>query len=325
MNKKINLTIIVPVYNTEKYLNECIESIIASYETGIEVLIINDGSTDNSGHICEEFAKKYNYIKVFHRKNGGLSAARNTGINLANGKYIWFVDSDDYIEIDSVKSILKKVEEDKDIIISNYRNVRPNGESFCLNEFIEDYDLSTVPYKYVEDLGNVSYAAPRFIVKRSLVLGNKVFFKEGIYHEDEDWTPRILCEAKTFTTIIPVIYNYRIGNPNSIIGMLNYKKVLDKIIISKDIYDRILYNNYSEGMNNFLKTRIVNNYTAALNEYVLYKGNERKIIKEKLKQNKYLLDNIKTKKAIMVRTMLNFGGILVTSKLLNIRNMLINN
>lgn len=322
MNNNIRLSIIVPVYNVEKYLSECIQSIILAYREGIEIILIDDGSTDNSGEICDKYSEEYQYITVKHRNNGGLSAARNTGIKLAKGKYIWFVDSDDYIENDSIEIILKKIIEDKDIIICNYRKILPDGNSIFYQGFKENDDLSIKPYKYVEHLGNVSYAAVRFITKRELIIDKDIFFKEGIYHEDEEWTPRVLSEAKSFTIIMPPVYNYRIGNPKSITGMLNAKKVVDKIIISKSIYDRVKHNNYSEDIKNFLRTRIAHNYIAALNECAMYTNEEREYLTSELKENEYLLDGINGKKTSMVRIFLKLVGVANTSKLLNIRTTL---
>ncbi len=89
------ISIIVPVYNVEKYLKECIESILSQTYKNIEIILIDDGSTDNSGKICDEYLKKDSRVKVIHKENGGLSDARNTGIEIASGKYIGFVDSDD--------------------------------------------------------------------------------------------------------------------------------------------------------------------------------------------------------------------------------------
>lgn len=319
MNSNIKLSIIVPVYNVEKYLDECIQSIIFAYRDGIEVILVDDGSKDNSGEICDKYSKEYEYISVKHRENGGLSAARNTGLRLARGEYIWFIDSDDYIENDSIEVILNKIKEDKDIIIGNYKKVSPDGDISFYQGFKKEDDLTIKPYKYVENLGNVSYAAVRFIAKRELIINNDIFFTEGIYHEDEDWTPRILCSAKSFTTIMNPLYNYRVGNPESITGMLNSKKVLDKIIISKCIYDRIRNNNYSQDIKSFLRTRIAHNYIAALNECAMYKGIARKDLIAELKANKYLLEGIKSKKASMVRVALKIIGVSQTSKLLNMR------
>lgn len=107
MNEKIS--IIVAIYNVEQYLTECINSIINQTYTNLEIILVNDGSTDKSGQICDEFLKKDSRIKVIHKKNGGLSDARNTGLDLASGDYIGFVDGDDSIEIDMYEILLKNI------------------------------------------------------------------------------------------------------------------------------------------------------------------------------------------------------------------------
>lgn len=319
MEKEIKLSIVVPVYNVENYLNECIESIIEAYIDGVEVILIDDGSTDRSSMICDKYTEEYNYITVKHKKNGGLSSARNAGINMAKGKYIWFIDSDDYINSDSIELVIKAIEEDKDMIFINYQRVYPDKSIYFYQGFKETDNLNIEPYKYLRALGNISYAAQKFIVKRSLILNNKIFFTEGLYHEDEDWTPRVVCAAKSFTRIMPAIYNYRVGNPTSITGMLNPKKVYDKIIVSENIYNRIKNNKYTVSINEYLMERIAHNYIAALNETAMYNGEERKDLIKHLKEKKYLLNNIKSKKALMVRSSLNIIGVGNTALLLNIR------
>ena len=94
------ISVIVPVYNVEEYLDRCIESIVNQTYKNLEILLIDDGSTDNSYNICDKWAKKDNRIKVVHKENGGVSSARNVGLDVATGDYIGFVDSDDYISID---------------------------------------------------------------------------------------------------------------------------------------------------------------------------------------------------------------------------------
>ncbi len=100
------VSVIIPVYNAEKYLRECLDSVLTQTFEGFELLLINDGSTDNSGSICEEYAKSDSRVVVFHKKNNGVSAARNTGIDKSNGKFIVFVDSDDYVENATYKQLL---------------------------------------------------------------------------------------------------------------------------------------------------------------------------------------------------------------------------
>lgn len=319
MNNNIKLSIIVPVYNVEEYLKQCIESIIDAYRDGIEVILVDDGSKDKSDEICDFFSNKYNYIKVVHKSNGGLSSARNTGINLANGEFIWFVDSDDYIDKKSIDFILDAIKKDTDMIFINYTKFYSNGVSEVYQTFRECDNLAMEPYKYLNSLGNISYAAQQFIVKRKLIYDNNLFFSEGIYHEDEEWTPRAVCVAKTFTIIMDPIYNYRGGNPNSITGMLNPKKVKDKIFISKKIYNRIKGEEISNDMKEFLESRIAHNYIAALNEYYMYDKNTKSKLLREFKDNIYLINNIKSKKAITVKIALKTIGVSQTSRLLNLR------
>lgn len=100
------VSVIVPIYNVEKYLSKCIESIINQTLSNIEIILINDGSTDSSGVIADNYAKNDSRIKVIHKKNGGQGSARNIGIELASGEYIGFVDSDDWIDLDSMRSYI---------------------------------------------------------------------------------------------------------------------------------------------------------------------------------------------------------------------------
>lgn len=319
MDTELKLSIIVPVYNVENYLDECLMSIINNYIPGLEIILVDDGAKDNSGKICDSYAEKYDFIKVKHRPNGGLSAARNTGIELAKGKYIWFVDSDDYISDTSIKDIFSRIDKNVDVIVGNYLIFWEDEVKAVYQDFIDVNDGELL-FQYFNRLGNISYAGVRFIVKRDLVIKNNLKFVEGIYHEDEEWTPRVLCSAKSFDIIKEPTYHYRVGDSTSIMGMQNPKKVRDKLFISKRIYESIQKDNISSDMKEFLMTRIAHNYIAALNETSLYSGNDKEELLSKLKENKYLLNSIGGKKAKLVRLAVNSIGVSLTSKLLNIRS-----
>lgn len=113
---KGKISIIIPVYNTENYLEKCISSVINQSYTNLEILLVDDGSTDGSGIICDKYAKKDQRVKVFHKKNGGASTARNLGLRYAKGEFIGFVDSDDYIDFDMYEILLKEMDEDVDMV-----------------------------------------------------------------------------------------------------------------------------------------------------------------------------------------------------------------
>ena len=121
------ISVIIPVYNVEQYLSKCLDSVVNQTYKNLEVILVDDGSTDNSGKICDEFALKDNRIIVIHKSNGGLSSARNEGLKFAKGQYVGFVDSDDYIEIGMYEKLLEvSLKYGSDVVCSNYYRVTNN-------------------------------------------------------------------------------------------------------------------------------------------------------------------------------------------------------
>lgn len=147
------ISIIVPVYNVEKYLNRCVDSILNQTFKDFELILVNDGSKDKSGNICDEYEKKDSRVKVIHKPNGGVSSARNTGIDNATGKYIMFVDSDDYIDSNMLSNMLKTINNDIDLIVSSIKMVTKNGNSefkmpnklYTTKEILEEYCCELFP------------------------------------------------------------------------------------------------------------------------------------------------------------------------------------
>lgn len=198
MNDKYNLiSIIVPVYNSEKYLEKCINSIINQTYKNLEIILVNDGSTDDSLSLCEKYAEKDTRIKVFSKNNGGLSSARNYGISKSNGAYIGFVDSDDYIELDMYESMMRcMLENSADIVVQPFifhlsRNDKP--------QVIDTYNLISLDGKQaiVEMLRGKIFAGQvcNKLFKRPLL--NECTFREDILlYEDmvSMWDVIIKCE-----------------------------------------------------------------------------------------------------------------------------------
>lgn len=208
---KKNLSIIVPIYGVEQYLHKCVESLLAQDYEDYEIVLVDDGSPDACPKICDEYAAAHENIRVVHRENGGLSAARNSGIKVALGAYIMFVDSDDYIEPNVLKGLLEQVERDNlDVLRYNYKNVNDQYEIFHPNKDPKrDVDYS----EFVTDgedflnnrLGPGCYAW-QFVIKRELL--EDCIFKDGIYFEDTEWTPRMLLKAKRVASTSMIVYNY---------------------------------------------------------------------------------------------------------------------
>ncbi len=216
------LSIIVPVYNTEAYLPRCVDSLLDQdlLATEYEIILVDDGSTDKSGQICDMFAIRQNNIHVIHQQNMGPSVARNTGINAAKGMYIQFVDSDDYLCSNVLREIVHHLEDQKlDILRVNYQNVNSIEEVSEPNNYsklFDDYSNEVCEgLTFLNERMGFACYVPTFVVRSSLIKQNGNKFKEGILYEDTEWTPRVLVQAKRVSSLELITYNYRY-HPNSI-------------------------------------------------------------------------------------------------------------
>lgn len=231
---ELKLSVIVPIYNVEKYLHKCVDSLLNQDlpSEDYEIILVDDGSPDRCGEVCDEYSTQYSNINVIHRDNGGLSAARNSGIEVARGEYVQFVDSDDYLEPDVLKSLVNKMDTDKlDVLRFNYQNVNERYEVFEPNKISKPY----VDYRdevcdgltfLTERLGYACYAC-QFMIRRDLL--ENCIFKEGVYFEDTEWTPRMLLKAKRVTSTDLMVYNYlmRAGSITKSREETKKKKVLE--------------------------------------------------------------------------------------------------
>lgn len=204
-------SLIVPIYNVAPYLRKCVDSLLAQDISDYEIILIDDGSPDECPEICDQYAAQYSNIKVIHQTNAGLSAARNSGISVAEGQYILFVDSDDYLHPNTLGTLLEQAERDNlDVLRFRYQNVKESGEAFAPYKDMTNYnDYSALPTDGLtflnERMGNQCYAW-QFIVKTDIV--RQELFTPGIYFEDTDWTPRMLLRAKRVASTDLIVYNY---------------------------------------------------------------------------------------------------------------------
>ena len=236
----IKFSIIVPIYNVEKYLERCINSIINQTYKNLEIILVDDESPDNCPVICDEYAKKDNRVRVVHKKNGGLSDARNAGMNIATGDYIIFADSDDYIELDTCEKFLHFAKKEYDILVGDA--IVTGGT--CVLWHINNNSVFTGKQYLLEALkvNKSPMVAWLNIYKRDFLLKNNLFFKEGILHEDEDFTPRCFLKAKTVVCTNIYFYHYIIRE-NSITTVTDKRKnatdLYDTCLRLEQIYDKI--------------------------------------------------------------------------------------
>lgn len=136
------VSVIIPIYKVEEFIHECVESVLSQTYKDFEIILVDDGSTDSCGEICDDFSKSDNRIKVIHKQNGGLSDARNVGLSLARAEYIYFLDSDDWIENNLIECVLEKMEKGYDMVVFNYYTVFPDFISKKTNHVLGEFTLN---------------------------------------------------------------------------------------------------------------------------------------------------------------------------------------
>lgn len=283
MNRLI--TIIVPVYNVEQYLDRCVESIVNQTYKNIEIILVDDGSPDNCPAICDAWARKDIRIKVIHKKNGGLSDARNEAIKIAKGDYYLLVDSDDYIVLDAVEK-LEAYTVDEDIIIGEAQVNEPNQVIDRVHTNLkEDYIYSGKEYSIdAIKVGEWFAEACYNMYRTDFVRNNNLYFKVGILHEDIEYLPRLMLAANKVKYLRYMFYRYMIRE-TSICSVKSEKHLND------------LIKTYSEWarLNESIEDRALQRaYAGALSKYYISTCRQHKVTKKIYPENidgKYLIMN----------------------------------
>ena len=247
------ISIIIPVYKVEKYLEKCIESVLKQTYTNLQVILVDDGSPDNCGKICDEYAKKDSRIEVIHKVNGGLSDARNVGIAKAKGKYIGFVDSDDYIKEDMYEILINLIKEyDADVSICNLYDVI-EGKEYIRNKEngIKEYNRIDILKEVLLDKNIQSYAWNKLYKKE---LFNEIKYPIGKKYEDIGTTFYIFEKCnKVVVTSEPEYYYLK--RADSLVNNVIESTVLD--------YTEIIIQRYLYTQKNIEELRKYNNYYLA--------------------------------------------------------------
>lgn len=258
MTGNIKVSVVVPVYNREKYLRQCVNSIVSQTLKEIEIILVDDGSTDSSPAICDEYAARDSRVKVIHKQNAGMGAAYNTGMAAAKGEYIGFVEADDWIEPEMYKELYyKAVEEDVDMVKSLFTRV-DGAKKFLTNQYGN--------HLFNQRLGNLSVTAPELvfghystwsaIYRRDFIVRYKIQYPErpGATAQDVDFAWRIFTQLQSCYLVPKSYYNYRIDVPDSSSNQ-GYKTALNSLAASRDTFKWLLSNDTdSRFMELFYKT-----------------------------------------------------------------------
>lgn len=241
------VSVIVPVYNVENYLRECIDSIVAQTYRNIEVILIDDGSKDSSGAICDEYADKDNRIKVIHKENGGLSEARNSGLEIASGDWIAFVDSDDYIDKAMLGTLVDLANgNNAQVAMCNFRATSmplDNNTDLVTNVFSRD-DLLEVYTKRAKEYSITNSVWDR-IYKKELV--KEIRFVPRRLNEDILYTMQVFLRADIVAFTSAKLYHYRDIREGNISGAkVSLKSINDKIYLTGLAAKELRANRYGE-------------------------------------------------------------------------------
>lgn len=302
LKEKKLVSIVVPIYKVENYLKKCVDSIINQTYKSLEIILVDDGSPDNCGVICDEYKKMDKRIKVIHKKNGGLSDARNRGLDVATGEYICFVDSDDFVSELYIEKLLKKALKEKaDIVACNFQYIDELGKIWVRKEKEDKVYFSKEAIKDIfTTTQDTEVMMCNKIYKKNLFVDNNIKFPVGKLHEDNFTTYKLYDKANKIILINDKLYYYLQRN-NSIMSTFN-KRRLDILLALEEIKE------YFKDRPDFFDVIVCNEllvYLSLLNNMIVtnYDENEKLEIINKIKLSKmtYLRNSvISIKQKIMV-------------------------
>lgn len=271
----MDLSILVPIYNVEKYISQCLDSLVMQELDNYEIVCINDGSTDSSASIVEEYVRKYpNKVKLLNKKNGGLSDARNYGLKYSQGKYIGFVDADDWVDTKMFIHLYNTaVSKDADVVVCNY---------------IEVYDGYTKVIKDNSPKYALLYEAPVWnkIFRRSLFVDYKIEFPKGLWYEDNGTTYKLLSVANNVVYLDRDFYYYRKNRPGSIMSSQVSNKIYDVYAIGDTLHEFFREHIKDDGKYEQLEYIFIKNlFFRQIPKIVRYEAPNIFCVKKKLRQH----------------------------------------
>ena len=245
--KKPDISVIVPVYNVERYLKQCLESIINQTYSNIEIICVNDGTKDKSREILEEYRKRDSRIKIIDKKNGGLSSARNAGLEVAQGEYISFIDSDDWIEETMIEKLYRNITSlGTDIAIcavhqydEKKKEIDDSNKYYTLEYFDKSFDNRSFTYEETKPfIMDVCVMAWNKLYRRSLIDQEEARFPNGLIFEDGPFFFTLFFKARGVSIVREYLYYYRVNREGSIVQR-GGKQFLDIIDIVELMFDKV--------------------------------------------------------------------------------------
>lgn len=317
------LSVIIPIYNVEKYLHQCIDSVLNQKLENIEIILVDDGSPDTCPAICDEYANKHKEVRVIHKKNGGLSSARNAGIEVAKGEYLIFMDSDDWWNPKvSVKDMLLKVKDNSDVemfLFTSYDYIEGQG-FFKRNEHNNLKNIRTDAVEnYYQDLinnGNLEVSACTKILKKNFIINNNLYFKDGLLSEDNHWMIKLLRKLQHVSVIDEPLYICRTDRHDSITHTIKKKNISDLLTIVRETIKYFHSENSNVKIKNLEMCYGSYLWFSALGLSAMIPKNEKKDLKNLFNSTKEVCSYSNSKKTKICNFFLKTAGFNITTMIL---------
>ena len=316
-------SIILPVYNVERYLTKCVESILSQDFKDYEIILVDDGSTDGSPIICDEFEKNNSCIKVIHKKNGGQSDARNVGTAVAQGKYIIYIDSDDFIiSNDFLSKVAEKTKNNTDLIFYKFAKYYDKESVLdkCTFSYSNALNASTYTDKLYEMVKADAFYASAWIkaIRRSVIVNNNIKFDVGLVCEDMDWNHYIVYNSHSIDLIDEVFIAYR-QREGSITKALKLKNFTDFLYIIEKWSGIIKNDNVSDSkFKEVLYSSLAKYYSNLFVSYTRLPDRNKKFYKRRIKDLKWLLKYGLSSRPKILSKVYNLFGFDITILMLKI-------
>ena len=311
----MKFSIILPCYNVEKYIRACIDSILQQTYKDFEVILVDDGARDSTPQICDEYAEKDTRVRTIHKPNGGQADARNIGLEAAQGDYICYVDSDDFLANDNVLQLLAdKTDGNPDIVHYKFQEWFESDGHIAPCRF--DYRIPTkgrsVADIYCDLIDKDAYYNSK-IIRRGLLMENEIRFEKGIVGEDNEWYYHVVMVAKSLALVDEPLYIYR-RRQGSTTTAITRKNLVDQLHVL-DKWEKILQTKATDSRTSVVRSSLAKQYCSAL---IIYAGlKDVSDLYPELKRKSHMLRYSRNKRVIVFRRMkrlLGIKGVIVALK-----------
>jgi glycosyltransferase involved in cell wall biosynthesis len=294
----MKISVVVPVYNAQEYIVECLDSVLDQSYKDVEIILIDDGSTDGSETICKYYSIKYDFITLIRIPNQGQSHARNLGIQMAKGDYLIFLDADDYWSKDFLTDLVAAISNRQLVDYIFFRHTQYGSKSGVMSEEVLNIEASQLEGKNGRECleyilnhhTNFHWSPCRGLIRRQFILDNDLFFEEGRVYEDVLWTPKVFLFAQNIDYYNASVYVYRIERDGQTTSKSSHKELIDNLFVANYWYEFLKDNDFDQR----LAMLLLRNTSIRYFYVIWFSGftdkNSRRILCSALKNQRHLLE-----------------------------------